>query len=91
MSLSYIHPEIKLLFQKYDKDKKGRLSIENFGLAILDLLNNVEFDYSYEEYKLIKQDGFYHFDKKKRGFIDLEDFSLMIAFFIEEKGYVLDV
>ena len=78
--------KIKILFEKYDDNKKGVLEKSEFIKGFIDLVKEIESDMNDNEVKKVAEEAIIKFDLNGNGIIEFNEFCELISFLKNEKG-----
>jgi Ca2+-binding EF-hand superfamily protein len=81
--------KIKVIFEKYDKDKNGVLDRGEFKVVFKTLLHEMGENIPEKKHDQVVDEAMETFDTNKNGIIEYNEFVDLINFLINEKGYIL--
>ena len=81
--------KIKVIFEKYDKDKNGVLDRGEFKVVFKNLLHEMGENIPEKKHDQVIEEAMVHFDANQNGIIEYNEFVDLINFLINEKGYEL--
>ena len=81
--------KIKVIFEKYDKDKNGVLDRGEFKVVFKTLLHEMGENIPEKKHEQVIDEAMANFDSNQNGIIEFNEFVDLMYFLINEKGYEL--